>query len=94
MKRLSWRATILRPRNDSPTFCLAGDKEALSVHGFTELFFSDRKCDLDDKGSDFFEQNHGDRHLREDGGMFDASNLWLVEYGEIVFGGGVGSLSS
>ena len=72
----------------------AGDKEALGMQGFAELFFSDRKCDLDDKESDFFEQNHGDRHLREDGGMFDASDLGLVEYGEIVFGGGVGSFSS
>ena len=72
----------------------AGDKEALGMHGLAELFFSDCKCDLDDKGSEFFEQNHGDRHLREDGGMFDASDLGLVEYGEIVFGGGVGSFSS
>jgi len=71
-----------------------GDKEAPGMHGFAELFFSDCKCDLDDKGSEFFEQNHGDRHLREDGGMFNASDLGLVEYGEIVFDGGVGSFSS
>jgi hypothetical protein len=89
-----WSLLPLNEVPEEPGDLWPGDVESSEWRSVPGLKLSEADCGLDDKRSDFFEQDDDDGHLGEDRCAGKASDFGFGEDTEILLGRGVGPLGS